>query len=475
MIPSGGTPLDANATPGGAVPARVVAAGVDSLYLGYVGTASRKTLRDFERAQSAARRQKKMPRDPVTGAPLDLVEDEILELGEQVFSVRSYGASNATFLGTHEDMQIAVEPEGAPTLQVRPTARLLWRVGLDRAIAIADSVARAVLRETDDRYVQRIDVCADYQGEAPTVHTLERVAARGQISRRAFATGRAPGEGERTEVIGEGLDPNENAMLRELFMRQRVTGFRFGNGGPVVLRWYDKTEEIRVSRKFWFEDMYARHPDYVVGEHVWRVEAQVKREYLRNGRDEHGLRLESVEDVALCAPAIYRDVLDRIRLHVFDDERGDRCTTDPLWETLATTAEFDGHASGNGRVTSREQVRSDKTPLLAAARGYMASIGAVNGAVNWEDGALEALAEIKEMSEAQGVDVNALVRKAREKRRKSDEREALADARARDWSRRLVRACPMFRRARRVRPPQVQLQFTWPARVAQTAFPWSTT
>ena len=453
-------------------PVTVVAAGVDSLYLGYEGELRFGVDRELAQLQLAAKRSRLTPKDPVTGEALLRVDDSPFDLGPISFQVSPRGGQTSPYLLLHGDVQVAISPEGTPTVMVRPRAEALWRDGLARTVIVADAIAAAALREVKDRWVNRIDIAVDHQGFVPTLGVLDKFSKPGGLTVKSFPT----------DLGDPDAFKDESLELEQFWHRYALTGFRFGRAGPLVGRWYDKTEEIQVSHKPWFRDIWSRSAGYVEGAPVWRLESQARREFLRGMRDAHGARCQTVEDVLRTVPEQWRAFTQRrLRLTLGDgstfvtargDEkaRADRSTIDPRWEALATTDALKGVCDRNGMVSSHEIIKSELGVLAPGARGYLASIAAIMKEPKFEDGALAAIGFIQKFSEEQGIDPDAVVKRARDKRTRARERDDRLDAQAAQWrQRQRERVCEMRVRVRWSHP--TQLAFTWPS---QMAFRWST-
>lgn len=374
---------------------RVVAAGVDTLYIAYRGHVGRTMVRDLERAKAAAGEERKAPKDPRTGEPLrDDRPAPTVELAGLSLEMRPYGGGGTPYLLVNLDVQVAVTPSSStmPTVQVRLSSRALWRAGASRCVGLADRIAQALLLDGwTDRWVQRLDLAVDHQlGTEPRVSWLERFSKRGGLTAMTFSD---------NEPVEETLAP------ADFWVRYRLTGFRFGRGGAVVVRWYDKSAEIKVSEKLWFRDIWQAsgyEPDFS----VWRLELQVRREFLASAP-----QLDTVEAVLAHVGDIWRKVVhERLRLTDGRNVRLDRADTDPVWETLATTSELDGVDGADGRVTLERQAACEAEALVPAIRGYLASYGAAIGASDWDTGALEALEACGRLSDAQGQSLDRLLK-----------------------------------------------------------------
>ncbi len=443
-----------------ASPIRVVAAGVDSLYLGYTFEASRGRIREIETAKLAAGRASKGAIDPRTGEPVEREASPVVLAGVP-WSVRAYGSAAGPFLAHHEAFaQWALNPDaanGAPALQVKLYAAALWR---DGAGALADRLAHELARDGfEKRYVQRIDIAVDFQGWVPEIGDFDRFCANGAPTREAYPT-----------------DPIEETLeAPRCWYRWNLTGFRFGKSS-VVVRLYDKSVEIGVSGKTWFKLVWAKSPLYREGEPVWRLEVQCPRAWLKDVRDDGSIKLETVEEVLREASAIWRTVLERkIRLTTGDATRVARSSTHPAWKALTETIEIDGVCDG-GHVTRIEQDKITAEELVPKVAGYMAKWASLKGIEDLDGAALALHGAVETHLADRGETFTRIVQKKSAARRTAQVANLEADVRGRTTKRAREREAAALRvktcerRATHRRWAPVQLGFEWKA---QTAFQWS--
>lgn len=172
---------------------------------------------------------------------------------------------------------------------------------------------------------------------------------------------------------------------------RRLTGLTFGKRGrPVYARIYDKTEQAAADapiREVWRRAGYDASCD---GETVWRVEFEVRSEFLRHLATGEGHL--PVEPEALLAHH-----LDEVWAHlvtrwlVFRDatdpnERIERRRGEAWWTALGAARGLNGDAFGSVRELSR-RVRQpmDCTSYLRQVAGLLVSVAATNGSTSLED------------------------------------------------------------------------------------------
>jgi len=261
----------------------------------------------------------------------------------------------------------------APDIRVRLRSQCLWAEGVRAGVAAARRIADELFDLTawDERTgevydepwverVSRIDLAVDWQpgpgGWLPNLERdLDRFVTRA-IKRRADVA----------------------AVLHK--KRERLTGLSFGKT-PLMVRIYDRVEELRVSEKTWMRELWERTAAraglaFDAYGPVWRLEAQLSRPVLRELRVD-GQALDDADSVLAALSAIWGYVTgDWLRLAVPQaDSNRSRWPTDPCWQALRTAPNF-----GGGGHLERERIRQGTIdhyvrmllPLLAHAAALAA-------------------------------------------------------------------------------------------------------
>ena len=213
------------------------------------------------------------------------------------------------------------EPDEAAVV-VELHAAALWALGWREAGDLAERLCRSLTGVDDvDLQVTRLDLCVDFQGWQPTADDRELFTTRAKRVGKYREGHLAPewesaewlaSEAQRAQRIGKQLaraeSPDEQRRLLEALLqptderatmvehdagKMAFTGFSFGRGSCLGARLYNKSREIRVSRKGWFHAVWQKSEQYrappggavngAVRAHfdVWRLEFQVRREALR--------------------------------------------------------------------------------------------------------------------------------------------------------------------------------------------------
>jgi len=149
-----------------------------------------------------------------------------------------------------------------------------------------------------------------------------------------------------------------------------VQTFRLGEGG-LVLRVYNKSDEIKESSsKTWFYDLWGRK------ENVWRIEWQVRKEWLKR------VGIRTFEDLAERRGDLLRVlVIDHTSLRIkADDSNRSRWSLHPMWEDLQGRAkQMDG--LGIVRELNEPDMKSMQDErmmqITISIYGYMKRIAAI--------------------------------------------------------------------------------------------------
>lgn len=320
------------------------------------------------------------------------------------------------------DLVVRVRPEpqeDEAAIVVELHSAALWSMGWRKAGEQARRVCEELAGSDDvDLQVTRIDLCVDFQGWQPGPEDRELFVSRakkrgrfreghvepqwddaewlegesGRIARAAAQLERATSHEQRRAVLELfHKAPQERATEAEFEAgRLAFTGFAFGMGHHLSARLYNKSREIRRSRKTWFETIWERAPGYrhppggtvngSIRSHfdVWRLEFQLRRDAVREftfktGEGSSWLDLASWDD---CAANLDRawHYLTRHWLRHGWRSADDRAVLSAPWRALHFARIGSGEAvEGLERVIARCGV----DPSMGAAFGYVSTVAAL--------------------------------------------------------------------------------------------------
>lgn len=326
----------------------VLASGVDSLYVSAKGTVRPPLWPVLELVKGVAQDagEAEMFEWPTTGR----------RMAVKPHGVRTYG-----YWLTSPDFELMLSTnERFPPAMVQLHSAFLHSVGVDAAIDAAASVlAEDVFAWPPELNVSRIDLYADVQGWDLELGHLPRFVSLGR-ARRGFG------------------------QVEEFTTGHRLTGFRFGAGGALMVRVYDKTIEIGRRGLAWLPDLWGeRRSD----EPVWRIEAQFKRAALVDFNPP----LRTVDEVLARLQALWRYVTGEWLTYrePSDHRREARWPLDPVWRDVQAIELAPSSVDVvRGRLAQAEELR-----LVQGALGYLTSWAALANAREL-DAAMEAIRPI---------------------------------------------------------------------------------
>ena len=322
---------------------RIVLTGVDTLVVGWCVERYR-----FSEAQRAVLVEAK------EAAASGLVDrgGAPIEWFGQTFSMRPAGAKGYEWMLENGDLtlKIASDARGGqvfPEVYATFRSAALWRMGYQQLFAVfEDWLSKwAVIRASK---VSRVDLCADLAMPLPEIDLHVELVARGR---------------RRDKYSQESL-----VDVVVWAKGRRDTGYTIGKGAMVV-RIYDKTEEIKVSRKQWFELLWTeggwdhRSP-------VTRFECQFRRKQLKQ------LQIDTFDDLVRQVGDLWRYATTdwmTVREPTADTNRS-RWPVRDFWRVVQSAGDAFGPVTGIARVV---QVRPNYEALIRQARGVLVTMGAL--------------------------------------------------------------------------------------------------
>ena len=237
--------------------------------------------------------------------------------------------------------------ERFPPVMVQLHSAFLHSVGVDAAV---DAVARLLVEDIfawpPELNASRLDLYADVQGWELELTDLRRFVSLGR-ARRGFA------KIESTEAFATG---------------HRLTGFRFGTGGGLMVRVYDKTIEIGRRGQAWLPDLWGERQSE---RPVWRIEAQFKRaalvEFGLRTVDETLARMQALWDYMTGTWLSYR--------RPTENQLERQWPIDPVWDAVRQIE----IAPTSVAVVRRRLQEAEEQRLIQGGLGYLTSWAALRG------------------------------------------------------------------------------------------------
>lgn len=232
-----------------------------------------------------------------------------------------------------------------PEVFIEFRSQFLWRLGyIDIYMFIKDWISKWAEIKRD--VVSRVDLTVDLSG-------FPQIKPENIISRAR----------QRKEYLK--LIPIEDGAIYSY--GSKTTGYSFGSG-PLILRIYDKTLEVKKSHKEWFHDLWKRG-GWDGTSDIARVEAQLRRAFLKE------FKVTSFQS--------FQDSIGDIFRYITQDWFTLREPTEDKnksrWPVTAFWSEVQGSLNHFGQIHGeiREKIKLSRLEvLIPQAIGLMTSIGA---------------------------------------------------------------------------------------------------
>lgn len=203
----------------------------------------------------------------------------------------------------NEDMDLRLsEAETIPNVSVRLSSLGLAAYGAEPLLARADGHI-ADLGHFESPAVSRLDLFADIQGFEPDAGVMAGIVC--------------PAAYRGTHAAGSSIQT-----------------FQYGKGA-IVARVYNKTAEIAVSGKAWLRGVWASCEGFEPDADVWRVEYQLRRDFLKELKFTEGRYPPAV---FAHTGDLWATALAWCDLRVPNGENKTRWARHPAWEVLAEIA-----------------------------------------------------------------------------------------------------------------------------------------
>jgi len=230
---------------------RVVASGIDTLVIGftiesYVGVNDFETL--TEAKNKAGERQ------------FDKKGYSVEWFGAE-FNMAARGAMGYEWVMRNADVTVCIAREAKggsiiPEVYVTFSSQNLWTNGLNGAVMMFERWL-SIWATISGTKISRADLCLDIAMPFPVIDIKNEIVSRARKKRRV----------------------NEPVKIEHHVECRRDTGYRFGSG-DLVGRFYDKTNEIKVSQKEWAKEVWKAE-GWDGETPVVRYEFQCRRNFLK--------------------------------------------------------------------------------------------------------------------------------------------------------------------------------------------------
>ncbi len=317
---------------------KVLIAGIDTLEIGYCIVSYQLTQEEWDMLKEAKESAQSTLYDKGSGVRFRGYD----------FMVLRTGFGRYKFILSNEDLDIRIfvdarSGENFPELKIRFKSQFLWRHDWKDAVRKIDEWLRTWAYVIEVK-ISRVDITADFMSKLPILSPeLREVVARPR-KRREFGT---------YERYSDGSEPS---------------GYSFGKN-DLFCRMYDKTKEVKISGKKWFEHLW-RKKDWEKGEAVTRVEFQCRRKVIRM------MQIDTIEDLFLKVPDLWRYLtVEWLTIRIIqNDSHRTRWPITEFWQAVQNSGSCFGETIGVSRL---KQMQAGKDILERNLRGYVFSLAAL--------------------------------------------------------------------------------------------------
>ena len=317
---------------------RVLIGGIDTLEIGYCIARYQLSQEEWDMLKEAK----------------ESAQSTLYEKGSSIrfrgydFIVLRTGFGRYKFILSNEDLDIRIfvdakSGEHFPELKVRFKSQFLWRHNWKDAVRKVDEWIRTWAYVTQVK-ISRIDITVDIMGKLPVLSPELREVVTRARKRRVFGT---------FERYSDGYEPS---------------GYKLGKN-DLSCRIYDKTKEVSISGKKWFENLWSKK-GWGKGKVVTRVEFQCRRKVIRM------MQIETLEDLFLKMPDLWRYLtVEWLTIRIIqNDSHRTRWPITGFWQVVKSAGSCFGETVGVSRL---KQMKANKDILERNLRGYVIGLAAL--------------------------------------------------------------------------------------------------
>ncbi|MDP2157030.1 MAG: hypothetical protein Q8K68_04910 [Nitrospirota bacterium] len=292
-------------------------------------------LEKYERGYS-----KKVPKKVALEPPVQQTNE--IELAGERFLVKAHGSGIYSYIVYNARFNIRITPSLKIPYFVYATIRsiTLHELGCEKSVeALYEIVKELSQNENITSKISRLDVCTDFQGWAPRYKDIDKFVCKANL------------DGARRNC-------------------GKLGTFEFGKGN-MMARLYNKTEEIKVSKKEWFMPIWQQSEAYDQALPVWRLEYQLRRPTLKE------LGIDSVEDSLSRLKGIWQYGMGWLELKKpSKNQQRTRWPLDKKWVQLRDETAFEGKTCSRVRRYKRQK---NAERIVRGFGGYLTSLAAMYG------------------------------------------------------------------------------------------------
>lgn len=313
---------------------------------------------------------------------------------EQSLLMRPHGSGIWSWLVYSDDIKLALSygtMNGGVFCQARFSAHLLWSIGPESALVALDAMLYDFMGSMVYQQASEIHLCADVQGwdmstldwQNGFISRVVRIRERPELpTEEEQAGGLSPSATRKLEESIQNNVHNNDAPAYPMATttHRKIATLDFGShGSNISCQIYNKSAEIKVHKKEWFEPIWQVSEHYTPDLTVWRVEFRIKRKFLA------AFHLNEAFSVLSQLELLWRyattEWLRYVDLSSSSDTNKSRLPTHPAWKVIqdAYSAHDVTIPETQAALIKQTRTMARRKACIAGAVGYMRSAVALAG------------------------------------------------------------------------------------------------
>ncbi len=312
---------------------------------------------------------------------------------EQSLLMRPHGSGIWSWLVYSDDIKLSLSygtMNGGVFCQARFSAHLLWSIGAESALVALDAMLYDFIGSMVYQQASEIHLCADVQGwdmstldwQNAFVSRVVRIRERPELpTEEEQAGGLSPSDIRKLEEsLHNNIHNNEaSAAPMVTTTHRKIATLDFGShGSNISCQIYNKSAEIKVHKKEWFEPIWSVNDLYNPDLVVWRVEFRIKRKFLATFQLNEAFSVLS--QLQLLWKYCTEEWLRYVDLSSSSDTNKSRLPTHPAWEVIQGAYSQDiTIPETQAALIKQTRTMARRKACIAGAVGYMRSAVALAG------------------------------------------------------------------------------------------------
>jgi len=316
---------------------------------------------------------------------------------EQSLLMRPHGSGIWSWLVYSDDIKLSLSygtMNGGVFCQARFSAHLLWSIGPEAALVALDSMLYDFIGSMVYQQASEIHLCADVQGwdmslldwQNGFISRVVRIRERPELpTEQEQEGGLSPSDIRKLEASIQHNIHNTDAPAYPMVTttHRKIATLDFGShGSNISCQIYNKSAEIKVHKKEWFEPIWSVNDLYNPDLVVWRIEFRIKRKFLATFHLNEAFSV--LAQLELLWKYCTEEWLRYVDLSTSSDTNKSRLPTHPAWEVIQSAYSSHDATITDIPPTQASLIKQTRTmarrkACIAGAVGYMRSAVALAG------------------------------------------------------------------------------------------------